>query len=165
MRIKIFAFFILTIFIFSNVSLSWARDISETEAKTIQEIIGKGPGNRFVIKDIIPSQGNVTVEVISSARRGAMRKILLYEDGIQKSNVGFSVMGPSGNLERSSIDLTLLEEGDIIRFKGRTRLSGYTFYGNSANNLSFVFLKKGGIVYLGGEGKVLLKDGKTVNLP
>jgi hypothetical protein len=129
-----------------------------------KKILAQGPGNRFVIGELFESNQFAIGSRDSIA-------ILIYEEDPATKNVK-----RRSNISLRSIDLrtlsfvgnapniTDLSDGDVVFFKGKVPLMGFAFNGNRDAMLSFVVLRRFGLIYLSGTGSVTLGDGKTINL-
>jgi len=128
--------------------------VPKLESKISSEISNKGFGNRFVIKEIMPQSGSTVSMTIG--QQG--------EDLIFLSEFSSDVIPMVNNLS------SLFGDYCIHRFAGRVQLNVgdgiYTFISeeNKINRLTFVLMPAIGYVYLRGKGKIILKDGKEINL-
>jgi ankyrin repeat protein len=129
------------------------------EAKRLMEVLqislvhSSGAGDRLVVADIQPLEGGPVASATVS-----------YYDGYitLKGEYSFDSIPVSGTLPNP---LAEWGDGSVVRFSGEITLKGITFDGDPDYPLAFLMLKETGLVYLAGNGTVVLLDGTEVVLP
>ena len=133
--------------------------IPKLEAAIKNEIMQGNIGNRFVIPEtgnIVPDAAYAGSITLSLTGGTVMMHKEFPGDQIQISMQGTG-FGPS----------MPLGDGSIHRYAGNFVLfKHYTFFGEGgpSNRLTFCLLKKKGFVYMRGKGRVILKDGRKIEL-
>lgn len=111
------------------------------EIAAARQIRDSGPEGRFVLKGFLAA---------GSAGLGSEpARLALFEEGSRDKPP----------------EISSLPDGSLLRFRGEIPLDGFVFRGNRPGFLTFVVLRREGLVYLGGAGSVTDKEGRTIPLP
>jgi tetratricopeptide (TPR) repeat protein len=146
----------------SEPPVSSVPKTEKEEMQTIEDIVNKGPGSRFRVQEFLTERERSTRVLTGTLPEPVTVR---FQSGSVNINYAMFKIGPSGNLEPDSVDLSRLPDGSVLMFEGDNRLRGYGFDGDPQNPLKFVLLRESGLVYLAGKGVVKLKDGRERPLP
>jgi Skp family chaperone for outer membrane proteins len=143
--------------------------LSPGEKSIVDEVVNKGPGSRFTIKDLAGPQNPDLVPVSFGGPPPGSSVLLMEEDEntgkVERSSNIVTFSPSAGGFAGNVPTIKDLSKGSVVRFKGKVPVERYTFEGDRANPLSFVVIPGQVLVYLGGRGSVTSSDGKMTKLP
>ena len=146
------------------------KALARIEDTMIAEIDSKGPGTRFVVKDLRPA--NVGPQGVGQSGRVTI--------SVQGQSVGFQMQTPKDAIPMAGMGAVLpMGPGSVHRFDGsvafkpypqggmmfvddkEAEAAGYRFVGkgDQYHRLTFYLTKEYGYVYLRGKGEVIPKSG------
>lgn len=129
----------------------------DNENLLILHIKGMGPSGRFTIEDIRPTHdgpgGRFTLS--QEPKHSGTGKLDVWEANLEKADDFIPITN-----NKPIIDA----DGTLIRFKGEVIFKEHVFKGSVSDPIAFYLTKDYGLVYLRGEGTVLLKSGEKVTL-
>jgi outer membrane protein len=121
----------------------------EEEDALIADVLEKGVGERYAIKDIPTRAGAASGSITMRKEGGRVEFITQFPKDTTLEERGGVMSAPMG-------------DKSVWRFVGKVPLSGYTFDApDEKRPLTFLLLKEAGLVHLYGRGSVTFPDGHS----
>ena len=174
--------------------LQTSDEISEIEDRIVQEIRGKGAGNRFIVfeegkskhweflrtkdQEILQTSDGVQINI----KAGGWVNLKAEENGIEFTfesasphipETSFTIPfpaepGPSlpdGPVRLGNYSINIWTQGRLHRYAGKINCAGYAFVGEGDEKNRLTFVVlERSYVYVRGKGRVILPNGQEIKL-